>query len=51
MAANAARAAHVLLAGVTRIFEGGAGPRVHALGPLDLELRQGEFFSVVGPSG
>ncbi len=51
MAANAAAAAHVSLAGVTRIFEGGAGPRVHALGPLDLELRQGEFFSVVGPSG
>jgi NitT/TauT family transport system ATP-binding protein len=24
---------------------------VHALGPVDLELRQGEFFSVVGPSG
>jgi len=24
---------------------------VHALGPVDLALRQGEFFSVVGPSG
>jgi len=24
---------------------------LHALGPLDLELRQGEFFAVVGPSG
>lgn len=24
---------------------------VHALGPIDLELRKGEFFSVVGPSG
>jgi NitT/TauT family transport system ATP-binding protein len=23
----------------------------HALGPIDLELRQGEFFAVVGPSG
>ena len=28
---------------------GGAG--VHALGPLDLDLRKGEFFAVVGPSG
>ena len=24
---------------------------MHALGPVDLELRQSEFFSVVGPSG
>jgi NitT/TauT family transport system ATP-binding protein len=24
---------------------------VHAIGPLDLELRKGEFFAVVGPSG
>jgi len=24
---------------------------VHALGPLDLDLQHGEFFSVVGPSG
>jgi NitT/TauT family transport system ATP-binding protein len=24
---------------------------VHALGPIDLSLRKGEFFSVVGPSG
>jgi NitT/TauT family transport system ATP-binding protein len=24
---------------------------VHALGPLDLELRRGEFFALVGPSG
>jgi NitT/TauT family transport system ATP-binding protein len=24
---------------------------VHALGPLDIELRKGEFFAVVGPSG
>ena len=32
--------------GVTRMF----GP-VHALGPIDLQLRSGEFFSIVGPSG
>ena len=24
---------------------------LHALGPIDLELRRGEFFAVVGPSG
>ncbi len=38
---------HAILTGVTRIF----GSTVHALGPVDLELRRGEFFSVVGPSG
>ena len=40
------------LLGVTRIFPGAAGQQpVHALGPVDLELRKGEFFAVVGPSG
>ncbi|MBV8839324.1 MAG: ABC transporter ATP-binding protein [Alphaproteobacteria bacterium] len=41
--------AHARLRGVTRVF-GGKLP-VHALGPLDLDLARGEFFSVVGPSG
>jgi NitT/TauT family transport system ATP-binding protein len=40
---------HVTLRGVTRVYPG--RPEVHALGPLDLELAQGEFFAVVGPSG
>jgi NitT/TauT family transport system ATP-binding protein len=45
-------AAHVSLSGVTRIFPPGAlGHEVHALGPIDLELKEGEFFAVVGPSG
>jgi NitT/TauT family transport system ATP-binding protein len=39
--------AHAALRGVTRVYPGG----VHALGPLDLDLRRGEFFTVVGPSG
>jgi NitT/TauT family transport system ATP-binding protein len=38
--------AQVSLRGVDKSF--GA---FHALGPVDLELRQGEFFAVVGPSG
>jgi NitT/TauT family transport system ATP-binding protein len=43
---------HASLSGVTRVFPGAAGTRpVHALGPVDLDLRQGEFFAVVGPSG
>jgi NitT/TauT family transport system ATP-binding protein len=40
---------HAILRGVTRRY-GGKQP-VHALGPIDLELATGEFFSVVGPSG
>lgn len=44
---------HVALRGVDKIFErsGRAGDGVHAVGPLDLDLRKGEFFAVVGPSG
>jgi len=46
------RRLHASLAGVTRIYPGSAGHQpVHALGPIDLELRRGEFFGVVGPSG
>ena len=37
---------HARLRGVTRAF--GA---LHALGPIDLDLMRGEFFSVIGPSG
>jgi NitT/TauT family transport system ATP-binding protein len=43
------QAAHATLRGVTRVYPG-VTP-VHALGPLDLDLSRGEFFSVVGPSG
>ncbi len=43
---------HACLSGVTRVYPGAAGHHaVHALGPLDLDLRRGEFFAVVGPSG
>ncbi len=43
---------HAELSGVTRVYPAHAGqPEVHALGPVDLQLRRGEFFSVVGPSG
>jgi len=46
------RQIHASLKGVTRIYPGTVGqPPVHALGPIDLDLRRGEFFAVVGPSG
>jgi NitT/TauT family transport system ATP-binding protein len=40
---------HASLRGVVRRY-GGKQP-VHALGPIDLDIAEGEFFSVVGPSG
>jgi NitT/TauT family transport system ATP-binding protein len=45
-------AIHARLAGVTRRYPPAGGHQaVHALGPVDLDLRKGEFFAVVGPSG
>jgi NitT/TauT family transport system ATP-binding protein len=47
-----ARAVHVAVRGLRRTFPGAHGrPPLQALGPLDLDLAEGEFFSVVGPSG
>jgi NitT/TauT family transport system ATP-binding protein len=42
---------HARLSGVTRVYTLPSGGHLHALGPVDLDLRRGEFFSVVGPSG
>jgi NitT/TauT family transport system ATP-binding protein len=43
---------HVSLSGITKVFPAvGNQSAVHALGPVDLEIGRGEFFSVVGPSG
>ena len=41
---------HVRMRGVTRVYPTETGS-LHALGPVDLDLRKGEFFAVVGPSG
>jgi NitT/TauT family transport system ATP-binding protein len=41
---------HVAMRGVTRVYPTRKG-KLHALGPVDLDLRKGEFFAVVGPSG
>jgi NitT/TauT family transport system ATP-binding protein len=41
---------HVALRGITCVFHS-QGRSLHALGPIDLSLTKGEFFSVVGPSG
>jgi NitT/TauT family transport system ATP-binding protein len=43
---------HISLRGVTKSFPGHGGHSdTHALGPVDLDVARGEFFSVVGPSG
>jgi len=41
---------HAALRGITCVFHS-QGRSLHALGPVDLSLTRGEFFSVVGPSG
>jgi NitT/TauT family transport system ATP-binding protein len=44
--------AQVTLRGVTKVFPAVAGGKpVHALGPIDIELRMGYLCAVVGPSG
>ncbi len=43
---------HLSVAGVDKRFPSlSRSPGIHALGPIDLDLRQGEFFALVGPSG
>jgi NitT/TauT family transport system ATP-binding protein len=43
---------HARLQQVTRYFnKPGSKEKLHALGPVDLTLNKGEFFSIVGPSG
>lgn len=50
--AGGASEVHVSLRNLTRVYPARAGqPDIHALGPIDLDLREGEFFAVVGPSG
>jgi NitT/TauT family transport system ATP-binding protein len=45
--------AHARFVGVTKVFAPTVAGQaaVHALGPVDLTLRKGEFMAVVGPSG
>lgn len=46
----AARQVSVVMRGIGHVFETQNGP-VRALGRVDLEIGQGELFSVIGPSG
>lgn len=40
----------ITIKGLKKVYQSRIGP-VHALGPIDLSVRQGEFVSIVGPSG
>jgi NitT/TauT family transport system ATP-binding protein len=43
---------HAEMRGVTRIYPAADGKSgLHALGPVDVRLRRGEFYSIIGPSG
>jgi NitT/TauT family transport system ATP-binding protein len=42
---------HLRATGVERRFAKSGGGELHALGPVELRLRRGEFFSIIGPSG
>jgi NitT/TauT family transport system ATP-binding protein len=48
---EAAPTIHLTAASVERRFPRSGGGELHALGPVELELRRGEFFSIIGPSG
>jgi NitT/TauT family transport system ATP-binding protein len=41
---------YITVGRVIKVFQTKAGP-IHALGPLDLTVRSGEFIAIVGPSG
>jgi NitT/TauT family transport system ATP-binding protein len=48
--ADATSELHLKATGVERRFAKDGG-ELHALGPVELALRRGEFFSIIGPSG
>src|SRR6266404_153789 len=41
----------IVLGNVTKLYEPPGGPKVHALGNLNLRVEDGEFLVIVGPSG
>lgn len=42
--------ASIVARGMTKVYGSGAGAH-HALGPIDLDIKPGEFVSLIGPSG
>lgn len=47
-----AQETHARLRGVTKVFPAQPGMEpVEAVGPIEFDIRLGEFFAIVGPSG
>ena len=42
---------HVSIEGVSRVFDTGRGQRTQALLPVDFEVRDNDFVTILGPSG
>ena len=51
LARSASTASRLTLTGVEQRFRAEDGSTTHALGPLDLDVADGSFVSIVGPSG
>ncbi|MFZ5539593.1 MAG: ABC transporter ATP-binding protein [Pseudomonadota bacterium] len=49
--AGGAASIHLEVRAVTRSFARDGQSKLHALGPVDMVIRRGEFVAVVGPSG
>lgn len=51
LTSSAPTASRLVLTGVEQRFRAKDGSTTHALGPLDLDVADGSFVSIVGPSG
>lgn len=43
--------AKIEISGASKKFGAPGGPTVHAMGPVDMSIKDGEFVTIVGPSG
>lgn len=43
--------ASIRAVGISKIYDQGGANPFHALGPIDLDIKPGEFVSLIGPSG
>ncbi len=50
-AVDAKIGASIVASGITKVYDEGTEKAVHALGPMDLNVKPGEFVSLIGPSG